>query len=133
MDVTGRRVVHRLRMIVAERANGSDQRQLIHSPGQIRKKLGNLNSGDIGGNGTKGAAGLRIPGIHLARTALQKYQNARLRFAFQLAARSRLEPQGLREMNSKKAKRPDSDEIAPPEFRFASTETTALYDHGNPL
>ena len=48
VDVAGRRVVHCLRMIVAERANRSHQRQLIHSLCDGREKLGDLNSGDIG-------------------------------------------------------------------------------------
>src|SRR5262245_35673535 len=120
-------------MIVAERTDRSDKRQLIHSLCQTRKKFGNLNAGDVGRNGAEGAAGLRVPRIHLARAAFEEDQDARLGFAFQLAARRCREPQGLRQMNTKKPERPDLNEIPSCEVLFASPKTTLLNNHGSPL
>ena len=118
-------VVDRLGMVVAERLDGTNQRQLVHPLGQPGQQLRDLDAVDVGGNGAEGTVGLGVPGVDLAGTSLQPHQNAGLGLRLgQICAgrlESRLELQELAQMGAQKPQRADPDEVTPTPVTLGSS------------
>jgi hypothetical protein len=98
--MAGDGVVGALGMVAAAGVHGADEGEAVHAAGELREKFGDLDAGDVGGDGLEGGGGLGVERVHLAGAAFEPEEDAGLGFAVGLGAEE------VREVEAEKPSEP---------------------------